>query len=168
MPKRESVAPGGPLVKRIVSGGQTGVDRAALDIAIELGIEHGGWCPKGRIAEDGRIPSLYQLRETNVPEYSVRTERNVIDSDGTLILYQAKLQGGTLLTQRLAKSHGKPLAIVRLDLPIDIRTIQQWLSEYQIESLNVAGPRESSRPGIGPLAANALRRILTERELFET
>lgn len=161
MPKRESAA-NQSLLKRIVSGGQTGVDRAALDIAIELGIEHGGWCPKGRIAEDGRIPAIYQLRETDAAEYSVRTARNVIDSDGTLILYQVKLQGGTQLTNRLAKQHSKPLLCVRLDHPLDIHGIQKWLAEQEIRSLNVAGPRESSRPGIHATAADALRRILTQ------
>lgn len=164
MPKRESADVSLPLLKRIVSGGQTGVDRAALDVAIELGIEHGGWCPKGRIAEDGRIPAIYQLRETDEAEYSVRTERNVIDSDGTLILYQTVLQGGTSLTNRLAKSRGKPHMRVRLDHPVDIPAIQKWLNDERIESLNVAGPRESSRPGITALAAKVLRRVLTETE----
>lgn len=168
MPKRESADAARSLLKRIVSGGQTGVDRAALDVAIELGIEHGGWCPRGRIAEDGQIPPIYQLRETEAAEYSVRTERNVIDSDGTLILYQTRLQGGTQLTNRLAKSHGKPLLCVRLDHTVNIGAIQKWLRDAQIQSLNVAGPRESSRPGIHASASAVLRRILTERipELF--
>ncbi len=92
---------------RIVSGGQTGVDRAALDVAIALGIEHGGWCPRGRLAEDGTIPARYLLRETSSSEYAVRTEQNVIDSDGTLVIYYQRLQRGSLLTYRLAKEHGK-------------------------------------------------------------
>ena len=169
MPQRESAEVNWPPLKRIVSGGQTGVDRAALDVAIELEIEHGGWCPRGRISEDGRIPSRYQLQETEASEYSVRTQRNVIDSDGTLILYQVRLQRGSLLTNRLAKSHGKPLMRVRLDQPCDLEAIQRWLCEENIQSLNVAGPRESSYPGIGIAAANLLRRILTEppkRKLF--
>lgn len=85
-------------VRRIVSGGQTGVDRAALDVAMQLSIEHGGWCPRGRLAEDGTIPSRYDLRETRSAKYHVRTERNVVDSDATLILYRKSLTGGTLLT----------------------------------------------------------------------
>ncbi len=158
-----------PPLKRIVSGGQTGVDRAALDIAIELGIAHGGWCPRGRTAEDGPIPVRYDLRETEASEYSVRTERNVIDSDGTLILYRDRLQRGTLLTNRLAQSHGKPLMRVRLDRPVQIEAIQQWLCDESIQTLNVAGPRESSQPGIGAEAIVLLRRVFTtppEHKLF--
>ena len=104
----------------------------------------------------------YQLQETDASEYTVRTERNVIDSDGTLILYQERLQRGTLLTNRLAKSHGKPLMRVRLDQPCDLEAIQRWLCDEKIQSLNVAGPRESSYPGIGTAAANLLRQLLTE------
>lgn len=92
------------IVNKIVSGGQTGVDRAGLDVAIQLGIDHGGWCPKGRRAEDGRIPGCYQLAEADSDEYAFRTERNVVDSDGTLILFFATLRGGTELTYRLARS----------------------------------------------------------------
>ena len=149
-------------LRRIVSGGQTGVDRAALDVAIELGIEHGGWCPRGRLSETGPIPACYQLQETEAIEYSVRTQRNVIDSDGTLILYRVRLQRGTLLTNRLAQSHDRPLMRVRLDLPIDIAMIQTWICNSQIKTLNVAGPRESSHPGIGAAAATLLRQVLTE------
>ena len=90
---------------KIISGGQTGVDRAALDVAVELEIPHGGWCPKGRLAEDGRIPDSYKLRETTSREYAVRTEQNVLDSDGTLILYRESISGGTELTLRLAEKH---------------------------------------------------------------
>ena len=135
-------------VERIVSGGQTGVDRGALEAAIELGIAHGGWCPSGRLAEDGPIDARYNLQETNERDYAVRTERNVIDSDGTLILYQVRLSGGTLLTNRLAKRHGKPLFRVRIDRTADLNAIAQWISEHQVSVLNVAGPRESSQPGI--------------------
>ncbi len=96
MPKREPAA-NDWLLKKIVSGGQTVWIAPALDVAIELGMEHGGWCPHGRLSEDGRKPSRYQLMETDATEYSVRTERNVLDSDGTLILYRQRLQRGTLL-----------------------------------------------------------------------
>jgi hypothetical protein len=81
-------------LQRIVSGGQAGVDRAALDWAIARGIPHGGWCPAGRIAEDGMIPERYQLRETASPGYRERTRRNVEDSDGTLILNLGELDAG--------------------------------------------------------------------------
>ncbi len=100
---------------KIISGGQTGVDRAALDAAIELGIAHGGWCPLGRLAEDGRIPERYQLCETDSPEYAVRTERNVAESDTTLILFRGWISGGTELTLRLAQRYGRPHLAVDLD-----------------------------------------------------
>src|SRR4030042_6079458 len=93
---------------KILSGGQTGADRSALDVAIALGISHGGWCPRGRLAEDGRIPDRYQLRETDYREYAVRTEQNVVDSDATLILCSGVLSGGTELTLRLAERHHGP------------------------------------------------------------
>ena len=135
-------------VQRIVSGGQTGVDRGALDAAIELGVEHGGWCPRGRLAEDGPIPARYQLRETEETEYAVRTESNVIDSDWTLVLYKDRLQRGTLLTYRLARRHARPALCVRLEQPVDVAKIQQWIIDEGIHVLNVAGPRASSSPGI--------------------
>ncbi len=169
MPKRDTAQFEWPPLTRIVSGGQTGVDRAALDIAIELEIEHGGWCPRGRLAEDGPIDAVYQLRETDEIEYSVRTQRNVIDSDGTLILYRQRLQRGTLLTNRLAQAHGKPLMRVRLDQPVDLASVQKWLLESQVQVLNVAGPRESSQPGIGLAARDFLRKLFTHspaKELF--
>ena len=103
---------------KIISGGQTGVDRGALDAAMELGIPHGGWCPRGRTAEDGRIPDRYQLRETDSPDYSFRTEQNVLDSDATLILYRGRIAGGTELTLRLARQHGRPHLVVDLDAAV--------------------------------------------------
>mgnify|MGYP003793290687 CR=1 FL=1 len=92
------------MIKKIVSGGQTGVDRAALDVAMQLGIPVGGWCPRGRRAEDGRIPDSYPLREASSVNYAKRTELNVRDSDGTLILSGGPLTGGTALTESLARS----------------------------------------------------------------
>ena len=133
---------------KIVSGGQTGVDRGALDAAIALGISHGGWCPRGRLAEDGLIPRKYQLREHSSPEYRVRTEQNVVDSDGTLILYRGHLRGGTELTFRVAAKHGRPCHLVNLEESSDPKTVQGWLADGVIKVLNVAGPRESSEPGI--------------------
>jgi hypothetical protein len=146
-------------IRQIVSGGQTGVDRAALDAAIALGLSHGGWCPRGRIAEDGPIPSGYQLRETESSEYPVRTEQNVLDSDATLILYRGRLYGGTELTRRLAVKHGKPLRLVNLDKDFDAVDVLQWIQEQSIHILNVAGPRESSSPGIGSLTYQCLIRL---------
>ncbi len=135
-------------VVKIVSGGQTGVDRGALDAAIELGIAHGGWCPKGRLAEDGPIAAHYQLDELPSCDYADRTKRNVIDSDGTLIFYRDRLQGGTALTNRLAKEQGKPLLRVRLDQPVELGKILRWLHDEQIGVLNIAGPRGSSHPDL--------------------
>ncbi len=135
------------LPSRVVSGGQTGVDRAGLDWAISLGIQHGGWCPRGRLAEDGTIPSRYELVELASPDYAVRTEQNVIDSDATLILYEKKLRGGTLLTFNLCKRLGKPYVSVRMD-DSEPRACRDWLDKLRPETLNIAGSRESISPGI--------------------
>lgn len=131
----------------IVSGGQTGVDRGALDVAIDLGIPHGGWCPKGRLSEDGSIPSRYDLTEHESSAYPARTEQNVIDSDATLILYEGRLGGGSLLTKRLAGKHGKPHLTIKLRAD-SLNSVRRWLEEFKPAKLNVAGPRESTSPGI--------------------
>lgn len=136
------------LPERIVSGGQTGVDRGALDAAMALGIEHGGWCPRGRLAEDGVIPERYQLQQTRSARYSVRTRQNVVDSSGTLILCRGPLRGGTELTHRLAKRLEKPFLIVDLLQGPDGEEVWRWLRACDVRILNVAGPRESSAPGI--------------------
>ena len=143
---------------KIVSGGQTGVDRAALDAAIEAGLAHGGWCPLGRLAEDGPIPSQYGLAETDQTDYRFRTECNVVDSDGTLIIYCRPLAGGSLLTARLAEAHQRPCLLVELGRRASVAEILGWLKEWGIETLNVAGPRESTQPGVYRRA----RKLLTE------
>jgi hypothetical protein len=152
-----------PRVEKIISGGQTGVDRAALDVALAMGLECGGWCPKGRRAEDGRIPSRYPLAETDSTSYSRRTRRNVRDSEGTLILSRGALRGGTLLTQRAAANLGKPCLSVNLDEPAAVAGIRDWLSEHSIRILNVAGPRESQSPGITLQATRLLHELLAGR-----
>ena len=146
-------------VSKIVSGGQTGVDRAALDVAVFLEIPHGGWCPRGRKAEDGSISNVYQLTETRSSSYVVRTEKNVAESDGTLILYRNSMSRGTALTASFTRRHVRPC------LAIDIASMQSsdsdedwikekvaeihaWLIQEAIETLNVAGPRESTSSGI--------------------
>ncbi len=144
---------------RIISGGQTGVDRAALDAAISAGVEHGGWCPKGRRSEDGRIPAKYLVQETDSSDYAQRTERNVLDSDGTLILYRLKLQRGTLLTSQLAIRHSKPVLRIRLDRPISIDRITKWINNHAIKVMNVAGPRASSHPDIHQQAYDVLIKL---------
>ncbi|MBI9110903.1 putative molybdenum carrier protein [Maridesulfovibrio ferrireducens] len=137
-----------PAEFRIISGGQTGVDRGALDAAIHLGIPHNGWCPKGRKAEDGIIPEKYNLSEMDVSYYWKRTEQNVLDSDGTLVFPGKCKSKGTALTIKLARKHSRPIAVIPLDSPLAIETIRAWISSMQISVLNVAGPRESGCPGI--------------------
>ena len=149
--------------EKIVSGGQTGVDRAALDVALELGIPCGGWCPKGRRAEDGPIAARYPLHETDSTEYPVRTERNVIDSDATLILNQGPLEGGTALTLKFAKAYKKPHRVVDLSEADDPVHVREWLQEKRVHVLNVAGPPESARPGIYAKALEFLKGILQDR-----
>lgn len=137
------------MLNKIVSGGQTGADRAALDTAINLGIPHGGWIPKGRLAEDGLLPVRYQLQEMPTKSYAKRTEQNVIDSDGTLIVARGKLTGGSVLTQRLAKKHNRPCLYIDLEKVsayLVSSKIIDWMIEYDIEILNVAGPRASKDP----------------------
>ena len=132
---------------KIVSGGQTGVDRTALDIALALGLPVGGWCPKGRRAEDGVIPDCYPLVETLERNYQVRTRRNIEDSDGTLILKLGALDGGTALTVAYARQIGKPCRVVALETGIEPAAFRAWLDEHRIAVLNVAGPRERQRSG---------------------
>jgi hypothetical protein len=148
--------------KKLISGGQTGVDRVALDVAIELGIPHGGWCPRGRRAEDGRIPACYRLTESQSPEYRVRTEQNVLDSDGTLIVCRGKPVGGTRLTLLLCRRHGKPCLVLDLDQPVDVSAFPLWLAQHRIHVLNVAGPRASQSPRIASQARKLLRELLGE------
>jgi hypothetical protein len=148
------------MVERIVSGGQTGVDRAALDVALELGLACGGWCPKGRRAEDGPIPERYPLRETTSSRYPQRTKANVLDSDGTLILTRNSLAGGTALTIQIAHAKGKPCWIADLTRSPDPADVRNWCLTRQIRILNVAGPRESEKPGIYEQAAEFLRAVL--------
>ncbi len=149
------------MLKKIVSGGQTGVDRAALDTALCQGIPCGGWCPRGRRAEDGVIPAHYPLTETETVDYRCRTEQNVRDSDGTLILTQGILTGGTALTEKLAQHYGKPVFVLNLAAPTeDLKHINDWLQFHQIDVLNIAGPRESNHPGIYRQAANFLQKLL--------
>jgi hypothetical protein len=145
-------------IKKIVSGGQTGADRGALDAAIEMGVPHGGWCPKGRLAEDGLIPSGYRLRETATPSYAERTEANVIDSDATVLFTDGPATGGSLQTIEFAIRHGRPwlhVDIARMSYAQAANAICKWLAGLSHTSsscrgprlvLNVAGSRESACP----------------------
>lgn len=136
-------------IQKIVSGGQTGVDRASLDWAIANNVPHGGWCPKGRLAVDGVIDARYCLLETESSGYRQRTKLNVRDSDATLILNSGALDGGTALTVRLCESSGKPYLVCQLDSDSEvIAGVHKWLAEVVSAVLNVAGPREEKRAGI--------------------
>jgi hypothetical protein len=148
-------------VKMIISGGQTGVDRAALEVAIELNIPHGGWCPRGRLAEDGPIAAYFKLKETASRLYYVRTELNVKEANGTLIFFRGKMSSGTALTQKYTRRLNKPC--LSLDLQKETTTdlaarIRPWLIDKKIQILNIAGPRASSAAGIG----GQVREVLLE------
>jgi hypothetical protein len=150
------------MLLKIISGGQTGVDRAALDAGLASGITVGGWCPAGRRAEDGRIPEHYPLVELDSSEYSSRTEKNVVDSDATLVLNLGVLADGTAFTVQLARKYRKPLRIVQLDGDADPCAVAEWLSEFRVKVLNIAGPRESKRPGVYECALLFVQRLLQE------
>lgn len=137
------------VLKKIISGGQTGVDRAALDAAIQCGFPCGGWCPDGRSAEDGTIPARYPLQELKGGGYRERTLRNVADSDGTVIIYFGKLEGGTEETVRCCIEKSKPYKLIDADeIPAERAAflIQRFVETHGIEILNVAGPRASKVP----------------------
>jgi len=155
-----SILPREFRIERIVSGGQTGVDRAALDVAIELEIPHGGWCPRGRRAEDGVITDCYQLHEFPSEYYADRTRQNVLDSDGTLVLYGNRLEGGTLLTAKFAEEQGKAVYRVRLSGRISYVACIEWLEAEKIRVLNIAGPRASKDPHIYAKSTRYLRQLL--------
>jgi hypothetical protein len=148
------------VIERIVSGGQTGVDRAALDAALGLGLPCGGWCPRGRLAEDGPIDRRYPLRETPSADYPERTERNVRDSDGTLVLTRGRPSGGTALTIALARRYRRPLLVLDLAGEPDPAVLRRWAAAEGISVLNVAGPRESQQPGIQDEARSLLEEAL--------
>ena len=157
--------------KRIVSGGQTGADQGGLAAAIKLGIPHGGWCPKGRRAEGGKVPARYDLKETASANYQARTRRNVIDSDGTVILTRGRLEGGSLLTARVAREVGKPclhLTMQQLggDRANAVARFRAWLAAHRIETLNVAGSRASKAKGIQDVVKAFLCEALGSRQQY--
>jgi len=164
------------FIKEIVSGGQTGVDRAALDIALEFKIKHGGWCPYGRKAEDGIIPAKYQLKEASEPTsgesvdldaiYKKRTELNANDSDGTLIIISDLPKGGTLYTIEMAEKYKRPYLVYNLSENSNIEEVADWIIKSNIHKLNVAGPRASQAVGIYNAAYDGLSRLLNCRLLI--
>jgi hypothetical protein len=149
-------------LKKVISGGQTGVDRGALDAALDMGLEAGGWAPKGRRAEDGIIPDRYPVKETPSRDYEQRTEWNVRDSDATLVLTTGKPEGGTHSTIETAHRLEKPVFVVDLLKPHNLNSISFWLDYEDVKTLNVAGPRESKVPGIRAMAMAFLKDLLVQ------
>ena len=150
------------MIKQIVSGGQTGVDRAGLDVAIKLGIAYGGWIPRGRLTESGALPQKYHLKETSSSQYSVRTEKNVVAADGTLIMSHGPLTGGSAYTREMAIKHGRPWLHIDLDRMAAFHAataINNWILQKEIEILNVAGPRASADPAIYQDTLNILESV---------
>jgi len=151
-----------PLFK-IISGGQTGVDRGALDAAMLAKFPSGGWCPKGRRTEDGYIADRYPLRETTRGTYRQRTLRNVLDSDGTLILYFGELGGGTALTLAFCIRHSKPYALIHANVTSITQSeelVQNFVMSSGIRVLNIAGPRTSEEPLAYHYAFKVITRFL--------
>jgi hypothetical protein len=153
-------------MKKIISGGQTGADRAALDAARERGVPHGGWLPKGRITEDGPLGQEYRLQELDSYRYRDRTEKNVQESDGTLIVSYGPLTGGSALTEALAIRYNRPCLHLNMDyysLQEAVQAVEQWLKSNTIQVLNVAGPRASSDDRIYETVRELILRINSEK-----
>ena len=147
----------------IISGGQTGVDRGALDAALDTGTPCGGYCPTGRRAEDGEIPAQYPMTETDSTDYEDRTRLNVTESDATLIIYFDSVEGGTELTERLCHAHSKPLLKIdgnKTDIERAEQDLFDFLRKYSAHKLNVAGPRRSERANAHDYAYKLLTRLL--------
>jgi len=145
------------MIKKIISAGETGVDRGALDFAIKSGVAHGGFCPKGRRSESGRISDKYDLIETGSHSFGSAMIKNVHHSDGTLIITRGSPTGGTGKTEDIAISGDKPKYVIRLERKLDPAEFVQWVLANKIETVFIAGPRESKQPGI----QKATVRILT-------
>jgi hypothetical protein len=148
---------------KIISGGQTGADRAALDWAIKRGFQIGGWCPQGRLAEDGPIADTYPLKETPTSEYAERTRWNVRDADGTVIFSIAKeLSGGSLATKHFARQLHKPWLHLSRATRDPANRLRAFVEKHQIHVLNVAGPRASVEPKVGEFVQETLEQAFGE------
>ena len=155
------------MIEKIVSGGQTGVDQAGLSVASELGIEVGGWCPKGGLDENGNcvLDQYASMKEATTTNPDERTKLNVEHSDGTLIIVPSlplpgRTKDGTLLTIKHAEEKGKPHFVLSLDKPDSASEFKDWLDKNNIKVLNIAGPRESNAQGINRQAAKLLRDMI--------
>ncbi len=151
------------MLKKIISGGQTGADQAALDVAIKLGIPHGGWIPKGRKTETDVLDAKYKLTEMDTADYNKRTAQNVIDSDGTLIISHGRLTGGSDYTREMTLLHHRPWLHIDLNKTNAFQAaekIKSWLAENEIEVLNVAGPRASKDPAIYQATVDIIETVL--------
>ena len=157
-----AAARAGPtVITKLVSGGQTGADRAALEFALARGLPHGGWCPRGRRAEDGPLAARYRLRETPTDDYAQRTEWNVRDSDGTVTFsFAPGLSGGSAFTAECAKRLGKPWLHLTPADPEPGRTLREFVAAHGIATLNVAGPRASEEPGLGEFVRRVLEALM--------
>lgn len=148
---------------KIVSGGQTGVDRGALDAALAAGAPCGGWCPLGRRAEDGPIPARYPLAETTSADYAVRTRANVADSDATLIVAFGVPSGGTALTLELCGELGRPWLQVDAEqeaVAAAAERVRAFVTDNAVATLNVAGPRASGEPRAAGYARRLVAAVL--------
>jgi len=148
-----------PCSLKIISGGQTGADRAALDFALSRGIPHGGWCPRDRLAEDGPLAPHYELKETPDADPAQRTEWNVCEGDATVIFSVGDaLRGGSALTAETAKRLRKPWLHVSesRDGPKAVALLSDFLARYRCRVLNVAGPRASEEPEVGRFVQQTL------------
>ena len=146
------------MIEKLVSGGQTGADIAALDVALHYNFPHGGWCPKGRLSLDGQIPAKYRLKETPSAGYPQRTEWNVRDSDGTLIFSLGeKLSRGSAKTAFFCQKHGKPFLHVHPGLSYQLAAdVLRFVRDNGIKVLNIAGTRASKEPYVGKFVKQVL------------
>lgn len=149
---------------KIISGGQTGVDRAALDAALKHGIERGGWCPAGRLDESGRIPDRYPVKELERGGFAERTLQNVRDSDGTVVIYFGELRGGTEFTVQCCLKEKKPhrsIDAAKVSTEDAAKLMVGLVQTHKIDILNVAGPRQSEWHGGHDYAVRALDLFFT-------
>ncbi len=156
--------PAQPIVTRVISGGQTGADRGALDAAANLGLPHGGFCPKGRLAEDGVIPERYPLEETPSAEYEERTRRNVEAADATVVFSHGRPKGGSAFTVSCAETLGRPVLVLDLIASSSFSAclvLDEFVRKHRPRTLNVAGSRESRAPGIAESTREIVRRVLS-------